>query len=45
VAMGPPAEVMTPAHLRSAFDAEIDVTHAQTGRPHFVPRAATKAPA
>jgi ABC-type cobalamin/Fe3+-siderophores transport system ATPase subunit len=40
VAMGSPEQVMTPAHLRAAFDAEIEVaTHARTGRPHFVPRS------
>jgi iron complex transport system ATP-binding protein len=39
VAMGPPEQVMTSEHLRAAFDAEIDVaTHAQTGRPYFMPR-------
>jgi iron complex transport system ATP-binding protein len=39
VVMGPPAQAMTPAHLRATFDAEIDVAvHAPSGLPHFVPR-------
>jgi iron complex transport system ATP-binding protein len=46
IASGPPAEVLTPARLREAFDAEIGVGHhAPSGTAYFVPvRAVGSAP-
>jgi iron complex transport system ATP-binding protein len=41
---GPPEEAMTPALLREAFDADVDVgVHAQSGQRYFLPRV--RAPA
>jgi iron complex transport system ATP-binding protein len=41
---GSPEQALTPARLREAFDADVDVgLHPQTGQPYFVARATSPA--